>query len=371
MARAFVTAGHEVRVAAPISFATTVTAAGFVHVPFADAPPHLIGPVMARLPLLSFADADTTVIREVFARIDAQASLPALVAAIDDWRPDLLLREPAEFGSLAAAERAGVAHLQVAAGMVEMSRLLAELTVEPLAELAGMAGLPDGAVSEAAASELVLSSVPELLDRAGDDAFDPAGIALRYCDPPPTPQAAEFPTWGDPTHPMVYVTFGSVAGSLPPFAAVFRNALEALAEQPLRVFMTVGRRFDRATLDPLPANAQVAAWWPQADLLARASAVWGHGGFGTTMGALTAGLPQLVTPLFSSDQRINARHVAAVGAGRVLAPDAAELAGAELSALLTEPTYAARARAVAAEIRELPPAEAAVSAALHRSSDLT
>ena len=52
--------------------------AGFVHEPFADAPRELIGPVMGRLPTMAFEEADDLVIREVFARIDAQAALPSL-----------------------------------------------------------------------------------------------------------------------------------------------------------------------------------------------------------------------------------------------------------------------------------------------------
>ena len=40
-----------------------------------------------------------------------------------------------------------------------------------------------------------------------------------------------------------------------------------------------------------------------------------HGGFGTTVGAVSSGVPQVVVAIFSSDQVVNARHVAAVGAG--------------------------------------------------------
>ena len=50
-------------------------------------------------------------------------------------------------------------------------------------------------------------------------------------------------------------------------------------------------------------------------MLAHADAMLGHGGFGTTMGALAAGVPQVVMPIFTSDQLANAEHVAAVGAG--------------------------------------------------------
>ena len=50
---------------------------------------------MGRLPALSFDDANLTVLREVFGRIDAQAAYPAVSAAIEVWRPDVVLREPA------------------------------------------------------------------------------------------------------------------------------------------------------------------------------------------------------------------------------------------------------------------------------------
>ena len=119
-ARALAEAGHEVRVAAPASYAGVVAKAGFVHEPFADAPRELIGPVMGRLPTLAFEEADDLVIREVFARIDAQAALPSLVETVERWRPDLMLRETAELASLAAAERAGVPHVHVCIGMHEV-----------------------------------------------------------------------------------------------------------------------------------------------------------------------------------------------------------------------------------------------------------
>ena len=46
-----------------------------------------------------------------------------------------------------------------------------------------------------------------------------------------------------------------------------------------------------------------------------AALVIGHGGFGTTMTALAAGVPQLVLPLFSSDQFLNAERIQAAGVG--------------------------------------------------------
>jgi UDP:flavonoid glycosyltransferase YjiC (YdhE family) len=274
----------------------------------------------------------------------------------------VLIREPAEFGSLAAAVRTGVPHLQVAIGMSEMSRLFVDLTAEPLLELAATAGLPEAAVVDAAVAEPVLSSVPEPLDRAGDDAYDGRAVTFRYRDEVPGP-AGPASAGGDPGDPWVYVTFGSVTGTLLPFRGVFRQALEGLADLPVRVFMTVGRQVDVADLGPLPANARVEGWWPQQDVLALASVVLGHGGFGTTMGAVAAGVPQVVAPIFSSDQVVNARHVAAVGVGRAMSPGPSTISSAceAVSVVLAEPGYGARAQSLAAAVAALPPAADAVS----------
>lgn len=114
---------------------------------------------------------------------------------------------------------------------------------------------------------------------------------------------------------------------------------------------------------PAPVNARVESWWPQADVLAGAALVLGHGGFGTTMGALAAGIPQVIAPLFTSDQIINARQVSAVGAGRDVeaGPGAAALACREVLAALEDPGYRAGAHAVAEAIAALPSATEAVA----------
>ena len=81
----------------------------------------------------------------------------------------------------------------------------------------------------------------------------------------------------------------------------------------------------------------------------------GHGGFGTTMLALAAGVPQVVVPLFAGDQHVHAAQVASVGAGlRTSAPDLATELPAALDSILNEPGSADQARAIAAEIAMLP-----------------
>ncbi len=355
-ARAFADGGHDVRVAAPASYAEAVTRAGFVHEPFDDAPPELIGPVMTRVPTLSFEESNRVVLREVFARIDAQAALPALDEIMARWRPDVVLRESAELGSLAAAERAGVPHVHVCIGMHEVAEDFAIETTDPVAELGRLAGLEEGRIAAALGAETMISAVPESVDGPGP--------AWRFRDPSLVTGPGDLPPpWGDPGHPLVYVTFGSVTGSLEPFAGVFGEALDALALLPVRVLMTVGRRFDLDALLPVPDNACVVPWWSQTSVLAHAAGMLGHGGFGTTMGALANGVPQVVAPIFTTDQVANGRHVADCGAGLTVdaGPGAVREAAALVPRLFEDASYAARARTVAAEIAALPHPDQAVS----------
>ena len=123
--------------------------------------------------------------------------------------------------------------------------------------------------------------------------------------------------------------------------------------------MTIGHQGDLADLGPLPANAVVERWVPQAEVAAHAAAIVCHGGYGTTVGALSAGVPLVVAPLFA-DQGRNAARVAEIGAGLAL-PMAASIEAADVSGVgalvrrvLDEPGFRARAAAVAESARALP-----------------
>jgi UDP:flavonoid glycosyltransferase YjiC (YdhE family) len=100
-------------------------------------------------------------------------------------------------------------------------------------------------------------------------------------------------------------------------------------------------------------------------VLGHASAAVVHGGSGSTLGALAAGLPLVVVPLFA-DQPENARRVAEVGAGVAVEPKRENPAAtteplrAAIEAVLAEPSYRERAGALADELRAEPPADAAV-----------
>ena len=158
--------------------------------------------------------------------------------------------------------------------------------------------------------------------------------------------------------PLVYVSFGSSAAGNGFFPDVYREAAEALGELPVRVLLTLGTEVDPADLGPVPANVHVEPWVPQGAVMAHASAMVGHGGSGSTLAAMAAGMPLAVLPLFA-DQPENADRVAELGAGLRL-DGTAQLADA-IFELLDDPFYRANARSVAAEIEALPPVDAAVA----------
>jgi UDP:flavonoid glycosyltransferase YjiC (YdhE family) len=361
-ARACAASGHDVRVAAPVSFGSALARVGLRHEPFADARPDLIGPVMAQLPAMDVEDANDVVMREVFGRIDAQAALPALQTIVERWRPQVIVRESAEFASLAAAERAGVPHVHVCPGMHEVAARFAAVVGDPLEELGRIAGLRSGRLNTALAAEPIFGLVPEVLDYASGARPPRIDAIQRFHQPDDVTAGQRQREWGDPDLPLVYVTFGSVAGSIPTFAGVFSQALDALAGLDACVVMTLGRKLDPHDLGPVPANTHVAQWLPQAEVLAHAAVMVGHGGFGTTVGALAAGVPQVVVPLFTFDQLVNGDRVAAVGAGVTMGVWQGTVGriADEITRLLGDPSSAESARRISVALNELPPPSKAV-----------
>jgi UDP:flavonoid glycosyltransferase YjiC (YdhE family) len=148
----------------------------------------------------------------------------------------------------------------------------------------------------------------------------------------------------------VYVTLGTV----PAFnrrADVLATIVRALPDEQLLVTTGPGHR---PVLPPHP-GLRVAEYLPQSQVLARSVLVITHGGAGSTLGAIAGGLPVLVLPRGAPSQRRMADACAAAGVGIALdEPNEASVRDAA-RALLDNPAYRARARAVAAELLALPP----------------
>ena len=176
---------------------------------------------------------------------------------------------------------------------------------------------------------------------------------------PRSRRAGRFPDWWHGSaEPLVYVSFGSSAAGNGFFPDIYREAAAALAELPVRVLLTLGTEVDPAELGPVAANVHVEPWVPQGAVMSHAAAMVGHGGSGSTLAAMAAGIPLAVLPLFA-DQPENADRVAALGAGLRL--DGTGALADAVSELLEDPYYRDSARSVAAEIEALAPVDAAVA----------
>ena len=299
-ADAYADQGHDVLLIGPSSLREATSA----HPVRVGTPPpqRELDAITQRLPHVSHAEASALVDREIFGRLTTAAMLPTMLETCREWQPDLVLREPCEYASAVVAEEAGIPHAQVAISLAALETGVLDL-VAPV--------LPTGTTERIRAAPY-LTRFPESLDPS------PFPATHRFHERPrPTGELPDW--WPNDTRPLVYLTLGTVAGGYPVGAAAYRVALTALADLPVRVLLTVGRSFDAASLDPVPANAYVTDWVPQADVLAHAALVICHGGSGTTFGALAAGVPVVVLPMFA-DQSANGRLVAASGVGRVVEP---------------------------------------------------
>jgi hypothetical protein len=354
-ARACVAAGHEVRVCAPASFADSVERVGLTHVPVPEPSAAELGAIFARLPSLSMEEANRVVVAEVFGGLDARAALPGVEAAVVSFKPDVLVREMAEFASFVVARRFDVPQVEISIGLAEMDVAAYGMVGDALARL----GCPDG-VQELCSSPLV-SLVPESLDGVPDRPVH----RFRYEPPPST--ARGVPEWpGAADDPVVYASFGTVAASIGLFPDGYRALVDAVADLPVRMLLTVGESGDPDELGPTPAHVLVERFWPQQDVMPHARAMIGHGGFGTTMTGLANGVPMVVVPLFALDQFFNARAVERAGAGVV-----AELSDVSeaLARILRDDSYRTAARRLAAEIAALPPASGSADVLVRAALD--
>lgn len=345
--------GHEVLAAGSRYLAATVADAGYEFWEF-DAPPEdELEEIWARVPSLPWEEQNATVVGEIFGRLNSTAALSGLRAACEEWAPDVVVREPNEYGSALAAELHGIPHARVAVSLGAMEARGLRVVADRLAELRESVGLDPQTGVEALRRSPIFSSFP----RSFEDPADPEQPdTRRFRDPAWDEPAAELPDWWPGSDaPLVYMTFGSVAGGEEMARAIFGGAIEAAAGLPVRVLLTVGRAVDTATLEA-PEHVHVEQWVPQADVLAHAAAVVCHGGSGSTLGALAAGLPLVVVPLFA-DQPVNAARVEAVGAGAVVQPPAPPAIAEALSEVLEDDSYRAAAERIAAELREHPPAD--------------
>lgn len=279
-------------------------------------------------------------------------------ALCERWAPDLIVRDELDFGALVAAESLGLPHVTV---LVSASGAFVrpQLVAAPLDMLRAAHGLlPDPELAEPA-RYLVLSPCPP---RFRDPAFPLPATALAFRAEAGGDREGE-PPWPDalPGAPTVYATLGTIFNA--ESGDLFARLLGGLRALPLNVVVTVGRGLDPAAFGPQPPHVRVERHLPQAQVLARCDLVVSHGGSGTVVDALAAGLPSVLLPL-GADQLLNTARCEALGVGVALDPVRVtpQAIAAAVTRVLDDRAMVAAARRFAREIAALPGPDACVPA---------
>ena len=261
------------------------------------------------------------------------------------WRPDLVVHSRLQGAGLAAASALGVPAVEHGFNFQSEADLAGRF-LPHLAEAYDKAGAPLALPRRRA---IVHVAPPEMMLGPPSAAW-----SMRYV---PYNAGGDLPDWlwHPPTRPRVLITMGTVVPRLQGVGGLARM-LAAAPDVDADFVLALGGDADLSPLGPLPPNVRPVGWVPLHHLLTGCSAVVHHGGSGSTMAALAAGVPQLVLP-HGADQFINAGQVADLGIGTWCPP--AEVDAATVAKLLADGAIAATARAAAARMAELPaPADA-------------
>ena len=210
-----------------------------------------------------------------------------------------------------------------------------------------------------------LLEAPDLVLHATDEVFDYSFDRLpsrhHYVGPLGIWEPArERPTYLDePGDPWILV---SISSQRQDDLALADATLQALADAPFRVLVTLGPEHDRSELSSPPANARVEKTVSHSAVLERAVLLVSHAGHGTVMKALWQGKPMVLIP-WGRDQPGVAARAEALGVAEVVlrAQASAETIGAAVKKSLTDQEMASTAARHSARLRVTDPAATAAA----------
>jgi MGT family glycosyltransferase len=391
LARRLVDRGHEVRFLGHRTQEVAVRQAGCDFRPFrrtpdadssrpetsmfrdweAGSPPELFAMLRERL----FFGPAAAVAADVLAELERDAA--------DTVAVDFML-----YGALAAAERSGLPtaalyHTIYAPPTIEVPPLgpglgLPRTEEERLRHADGRQrsrenwalGLPALNATREGIGLPPLRSVFEQLDRLErvlvmtSAAFDFAAISgvqlpdnVRYVGPQVEVGTDTRATAAaDDGRPLVLVAFSTTYQAQD---ELLRRVIAAVGTLPVRALVTTGPALDLE--ETMPANVEISAWIPHADVLPRIALVVTHAGMGTVMASLAHGVPLVCIPM-GRDQNDVAARVVHAGAGLRLGRDADEATiAAAVREALTDPALIAGAARLADLIWEEIAADRAVA----------
>ena len=222
------------------------------------------------------------------------------------------------------------------AGLPDLNAAREGLGLPPLADLFGQLEV----------ARRILLATSRSFDFAPDPLVEPFVYVGPYVGDPVGSERWDGPWSPHDARPLVVATS---SGLYEAQEDLLRRCIEALGALPVRALVTLGPTLDQADFTA-PGNVKVAPSAPHGALFDKAVLFVTHGGHGSTIRPLMAGLPLLILPGLR-DQRDNAMRVTARGAGLMLERDASpEKIAAAVTRLLGDPAYRAAAAALGAAI---------------------
>ncbi|MDJ1138233.1 nucleotide disphospho-sugar-binding domain-containing protein [Streptomyces iconiensis] len=276
----------------------------------------------------------------------ADSMVDGLTEVASDWRADLVVYEPTALAGPLAAAAAGIPAVRLLYGVDLMARagpLLPEV-LAPLAERLGVK--PDGYEP---LGDLTIDPCPPGFQVPGD----PPRLPMRYVPfNGPGVGGDDLPALPAKGRRRAVVTWGYTMARLHPELFLAGHAARALGALPdTEVVVAVSAR-QRPLLGELPDGVRVVVDAPLNAVVERADLVVAHGGAGTVLTSLRAGVPLLLVPQLP-DHAGHAARVVATGSGEVLTRDEATAAQLrEEAARLLDPHAGAAQREAARALRD-------------------
>jgi UDP:flavonoid glycosyltransferase YjiC (YdhE family) len=343
LARAFRERGHRVAVMVPMSYVSVFGGEDMeVLVAGADSPA-VIAEVLRRTGEDVRGECTRSAVVEAFTTARNDLSVDDALPVVRDWRPDLVVHDVMDFlGPFVAiacdAHRVG--HTFGSDVSADFIRACTQQSASDYRER-GIRWRPADWVADICPSDLQVAGWTP-----------PQGwLQLR-------PEAHRAPTGsvaGRPRpltgHAKVLVTFGTVYTDPELLAPLIRD----LTAKGYGVRVALGLTASSADFAVDRDTVAFEAFRPYAELLDDIDVVVGHGGAGTNLGALAAGIPLVLTPQ-GADQGGQAERVAAAGAAICVGPDAfsAEAVGRAVADVLEQCGYRTAARRIAGQIAAMP-----------------
>lgn len=343
LAWAFRSFGHEVMVATGRyrGYESQLTATGLPildaapTVDFADVPGQIIEkfPHLAERSNQMFA---TEYAIRMFAEFGS-ALAGGVMAVAEQWRPDLVVYTALDGVGPLIASKLGIPSVLHEVSLFS-PRGLTGAVYDFMAEDYGRYG-----VSPAKPAFAISVTPPSMR------VYDTNTVAMRCV---PYNGGGILPGWLlEPTSvPRIVVTVGMTLPQSPEGGESFRQLLSAANEEDAEFVILLGG-LDADQLGPLPANVRTTQWVPLHALLSSSDAIIHHGGGGTVLTSLSAGVLQAVVP-YSVDHRLNAAAVEKRRLG--ICMDGGTFNAEALHGLLVDASARVAAREVAEEIRALP-----------------